>query len=673
MDDSPAKLLSFSALLSDQNQNVVTATSGRDALRFLLHQEFAVILLDVNMPGMDGFETAALIRQRKSCEHTPIIFVTSYGDETHAAHGYSLGAVDYILAPVQPEVLRTKVAVFVELYRKTAQVRLQATTLEQRALRLQKLTEASFAINSARATEGILRAAAGLARDILDAHQGVAVSSGEAGAPEITSAVSLSAEAEAAGERAVVADLGHLLDRLLRSRRPLRLPEGEETGWDGMLVSPHPAGGWMAAPLSTGDGRGLGVLHVLQKREGDFNEEDEAILTQLAQMSSIAIENIRNAEAREANRIKDEFLATLSHELRTPLSAILGWTRTLRAAPLEAERAAHGLLVIERNVLAQAKLIDDLLEVSRIVAGKLRLAARPMGLAAVIEAAVEGMRPASEGRQIPVHFENRLPVEGDRMIGDPDRLQQVVWNLLSNAIKFTPPGGRVEVSLSRSESLFEVSVTDTGLGIRPEFLGRVFDRFRQADSSTTRTQGGLGIGLAISRHLVELHGGSISAASDGDNRGSTFRVLLPEHGVAVTDEVPMTADTARATGRRPDLAGLRVLVVEDEPDGRELLEETFRSCGAEVAAATSVPEALERFRAFQPDVLVSDIGLPEEDGFSLMRKIRKLPADGGGGVPAIAVTAYAREGDRKLAYDAGFQAHVPKPFEPLELAALVER
>jgi CheY-like chemotaxis protein len=390
-------------------------------------------------------------------------------------------------------------------------------------------------------------------------------------------------------------------------------------------------------------------------------------------MSSIAIENMRNAEAREANRIKDEFLATLSHELRTPLSAILGWTRTLRAAPLEAERAAHGLLVIERNVLAQTKLIDDLLEVSRIVAGKLRLAARPMGLAAVIEAAIEGMRPGSEARQIPIRFENGLTPGSDRMIGDPDRLQQVVWNLLSNAIKFTPPGGRVEVSLARSDGGFEVCVTDTGVGIRPEFLGRVFDRFRQADSSTTRTQGGLGIGLAISRHLVELHGGSISAASDGDNRGSAFTVLLPERGVAVSDEVPITADMPRVSGRRAELTGLRVLVVEDEPDGRELLEETFRSCGAQVSAATSVADALDRFAGFQPDVLVSDIGLPEEDGFSLMRKIRRLPAEAGGQIPAIAVTAYAREGDRQLAYDAGFQAHVAKPFEPLELAALVER
>jgi len=678
VDDSPQKLLSFAALLTDPNQNVVTATSGRDALRFLLHQEFAVILLDVNMPGMDGFETAALIRQRKSSEHTPIIFVTSYGDDAHAAHGYSLGAVDYILAPVHPDVLRTKVGVFVELYRKTAQVRLQARALEGRAMRLQKLTEASLAINSARSVEGILRAAADIARGILEAHQAIASSCPEAGCAEPLSAVSLSPEFEPGGARTVVRDAPRLLERLLLGRRALRLPSRpeEEAGWEGILVHPRPPGGWIAAPLATGDGRGLGLLRVLQKREGDFSEEDEEVLTQLAQMSSIAIENIRNFEAREANRMKDEFLATLSHELRTPLSAILGWTRTLRAAPVDEVRAAHGLAVIERNVIAQTRLIDDLLDVSRIVAGKLRLAPRRMRMASVIEAAIEAVRPSSEARKVVIRFENRLGEGEDKTTGDPDRLQQVFWNLLSNAIKFTPPGGRVDVVLGADAAGFEVSVRDTGRGIPPEFLPRVFERFRQADSSTTRAHGGLGIGLAIARHVVELHRGTITAASEGQNRGASFRVLLPADALSVEEHgagAPSSEPASSPRGRRADLAGLRVLVVEDEPDGRELLAETFRRCGASVAEAADVEEALDLFGRFAPDVLVSDIGLPGEDGFSLLRKVRQLSPEQGGGIPALAVTAYAREGDRRRAYDAGFQAHVAKPFEPLELAALVER
>jgi len=334
VDDSAEKLLALSALLSELNQNVVTATSGREALRHLLRSEFAVILLDVNMPGMDGFETAALIRQRKSSEHTPIIFITAYGDETHANRGYSLGAVDYILAPVEPEVLRTKVGVFVELFRKTAQVKHQARSLEQKARQLQRLTEASLAINSALSPDRMLHVVADLARDILGAHQAVALAAAEQKWSEIKTAASLSPRYEPDGERPVLRDREALVSLLSWLRRPVRLAPRDDSRaseWLQFFESRRPAElGWLAVPLTGRDGRNMGLLHLLEKADGEFTPEDEAVLTQLAQMSSIAIENTLNAEAREANRIKDEFLTTLSHELRTPLTAILGWTRTLQ-------------------------------------------------------------------------------------------------------------------------------------------------------------------------------------------------------------------------------------------------------------------------------------------------------------------------------------------------------
>src|SRR4051812_44884390 len=361
VDDNPAKLLALSAILSELKETVVTASSGREALRLLLKEEFAVVLLDVHMPQMDGFETAALMRQRRSSEHTPIIFVTSYPDDTHASRGYSLGAVDYILAPIQPEILQTKVGVFVELFRKAQQVRSQALTLEERARQLHRLTQASLAINSALSLDQMLQVVTDMAREILDAGQAVALAAPEHKWSALRRAVSLSPDTSDPEDRRVIPD-DEILSMVADMPQSVRLHRGplppEWTRLNGCAEA-----GWLAVRLTTRDGRPMGVLHLLDKRTGDFSAEDEAIVTQLAQMSSIAIENAINAEAREANRMKDEFLTTLSHELRTPLSAILGWTRLLRSERPGAPKLREGLEVIERNVMAQAKLIDDLLDV----------------------------------------------------------------------------------------------------------------------------------------------------------------------------------------------------------------------------------------------------------------------------------------------------------------------
>jgi signal transduction histidine kinase len=373
---------------------------------------------------------------------------------------------------------------------------------------------------------------------------------------------------------------------------------------------------------------------------------------------------------QQANRLKDEFLATISHELRTPLNAVLGWARVLRSTDLPSALRTRALESIERNASAQARLIDDLLEVSRIVTGKLRLKVRPMDLAQVIDAAMEVVRPAAEARGI--RLERRYRRRPWPTQGDPDRLQQIAWNLLSNAVKFTSPGGTVRVELDREGTLDRIAVHDTGKGIDPSFLPHVFAPIRQADASTTRDQGGLGIGLAIVRQLTELHGGTVKAESDGAGLGATFVVLLPSHDpVMATRQGAASASTPET--HVPDLSRTRVLVVDDDADARELLTATLGYYGADVVAAENASEALALIPELRPDVVLSDIGMRGEDGYALIRRVRALPPGRGGVVPAIALTAYAATNDRARSLAAGFQMHVPKPFDPLELARVVER
>jgi PAS domain S-box-containing protein len=399
-------------------------------------------------------------------------------------------------------------------------------------------------------------------------------------------------------------------------------------------------------------------------------EERMRAATEAAEAARQSAEAAR-AEAEHANRIKDEFLATVSHELRTPLNAVLGWAQLLRGADSEPDDLAQGLETIERNARAQAQLIDDLLDVSRIVAGKLRLDVRTVDLAPVIEAAVDACRHAADAKG--VHLTRVLDPQAGPVAGDPDRLQQVMWNLVSNAVKFTPRGGRVQVVLRRVESAAEITVSDTGQGIDAAFLPHVFDRFRQADASITRLHGGLGIGLSIVRNLVELHGGTVRASSSGPGGGAAFTVALP---VAVSRDplerqVDGRAQTAEADCPPLSLKGVRVLVVDDDPDARHLLARVLRDCDADVTMAASAAEAFDGFERAAPDVIVSDIGMPGEDGYSLIRRIRATEAAQGTNTPAVALTAFARPEDRRRAVLAGYQVHLPKPVEPGELRAVV--
>ncbi|WP_017315250.1 response regulator [Mastigocladopsis repens] len=385
--------------------------------------------------------------------------------------------------------------------------------------------------------------------------------------------------------------------------------------------------------------------------------------------------------AEAANRMKDEFLATLSHELRSPLNAMLGWIHLLNTRKFDEVTTARAMETIERNAKSQAQLVEDLLDVSRIIQGKLRLNVRPIQLVPVISAALETVRPAADAKEIQI--QSLLDSTAGAVAGDSDRLQQVVWNLLSNAIKFTPKGGRVQVRLERVNSHVEITVADTGRGIDPEFLPYLFERFRQADSSTTRIYSGLGLGLAIVRHLVELHGGTVHAESIGEGKGATLTVRLPlvkesrkagkpgSHRCAGVSPVEATGVSRGENTAVPILDGVRILVVDDEADTRDFLVAAIEMCGGEVIAVSSVVEAIQVISQQRLDVLVSDIGMPGEDGYSLIRKVRTLPKEQGGEIPAVALTAYARAEDRMRSLSAGFQMHLSKPVEPDKLATVV--
>ncbi len=382
----------------------------------------------------------------------------------------------------------------------------------------------------------------------------------------------------------------------------------------------------------------------------------------------VAREQKAARQAEAGSRLKDEFLATVSHELRGPLSAISGWVHVLQGDKVDAATSVRGLTAIERNVQAQARLIEDLLDAARITTGKLRLASQIIDLRTVVETAFETVRLAADakGVTLALAFDDTVTA----VLGDADRLQQIAWNLLSNAIKFTPGGGRVEAWLGRVDNSVHLRISDTGQGIGAEFLPHVFKRFRQEESSPVRSQSGLGLGLSIVRHLAELHGGSVAAASAGEGQGTTFTLSLPVPALLLAEPQGHTAKAGSKDGHQP-LAGLRLLVVEDETTGREMLAALLEQYGAEVTAVASAGEAMAALARAIPDLLVSDVGMPGESGYDLMRRVRALPRDRGGRVPALAFTAYSSNQDRLDSLDAGFQAHLAKPTDPARLVAMI--
>ena len=644
VDDHPPNLIALEAILQPLGQELVKANSGREALRELLEGDFALILMDVQMPGLDGLETARLIKERPRNRHLPIIFLTAIAkDPAYIFRGYKEGAVDYMLKPFDPEILRAKVSVFVDLWRKGEQLRRQQAMLSARELHeLEKRGELRF-----RAVTDSMPQCVWAARadgEIYFANRVWIEYAGEQAGNTFFGAVPRDERDEVNAAWHAAVQSGQPMERqqrLLRHDGEWRwhlvrmVPERDET---------NRITGWICTATDIDQ----------QKRIEESNE------------SLLASEQEARNQAEIANRTKDEFLATVSHELRTPLNAILGWTRMLRTGAVEPRSLARVLETIERNARVQTQLVEDILDVSRIIAGKLRVNIQKTDLHAVARSALDAVRPAAEAKGVILACE--LTPDSADFCGDPDRLQQIIWNLLTNAIKFTPRDGRVDLRVERVKSEVQISVSDTGLGIAPGFLPHVFDRFRQADSSITRATGGLGLGLAIVRHLVEVHGGTVQAGSEGEGKGATFIVLLPVRAVAPAPEAP-GADRRRVPGgAEPDLLrGIEVLVVDDEVDARDLVTAVLVRAGARVRTAGSVGEAISLLQEQKFDVLLSDIGLPAEDGYAFIRRVRELNQT----VPAAALTAYAGPGDHKRALEAGFQAHVTKPIEPTDLVLLV--
>ena len=511
----------------------------------------------------------------------------------------------------------------------------------------------------------------------------------------------------AANEDRVLSDgvpavIERALKQVVARRRPLRLNDSDD------LLRPNGRTSdlvhcFLGTPILSAGGV-LGWVYLLNKLDAeDFSEADERLAATLATQVAVAYENAvlysgaqrhaselqleiterkqaeearaqmllreqaARADAEQANRTKDEFLATLSHELRTPLSAILGWSHLVRTGKLDEPQLSRAFETIERNARSQSQLIDDLLDVSRIITGKLQIEPRPVDLCAIIEGVLEGVRPAVEAKKI--QLETGLKAAGSFVPGDANRLQQVFWNLLSNAIKFTPESGYVRVKASQVGTEIRVSVSDSGIGIASEFLPHIFDRFRQADGSTTRVHGGLGLGLSIVKHLVQLHAGQVTVESGGQNQGATFIVSLPLAPNVPADEIEDESVAKQVRDGLPAsfshlLEGMRILVVDDEADSRDLVSAILTRCGGKVKSCKTAAEALKTFRAWKPDILVSDIGMPVEDGYTLIQKLRKQRLKLAREIPAIALTAYATDDDRTRALSAGFQFHIAKPIEP---------
>lgn len=681
VDDKLENLLALEAILEKLGENLVRATSGEEALRCLLHQDFAVILLDVQMPGMDGFETATLIRNRGRSRHTPIIFLTAFSTSDQMLFkGYALGAVDYLLKPLDPNILTSKVIVFVELFKKTEAVKQQAAQLVAVNTELRQ-SEERFRSLSTCSPVGIFET---------DTEGGCKYTN-----PRYQAICGLKA-AESLEKRWLESVHPEDRERAIATWSAY-ICEGRDYSEEFRFQTTQTSIRWVqvrSSPMLSSQGELLGYVGTLE----DITERKQAEEVR----AQVIREQTARQEAEAANRMKDEFLAVLSHELRTPLTSMLGWSKILRAKKLDDKATSRALEAIERNAISQMQLIEDILDVSRIIRGQLRLNVSAVNLISVMEAALEAVRPLAEPKDIKLN--TVLDTSVGSVYGDPARLQQVVWNLLTNAIKFTPKGGKVEVKLStyfgfsisdfglgsdgenldssdtdengnlRSQiqnpksQYAQIQVIDTGIGISSEFLPKVFERFRQADSTTTRSHNGLGLGLAIVRHLVELHKGTIFAQSSGSGQGATFTVRLPllqdnRGNREVTGKISSPASTP--------LAGLRVLVVDDETDTRNFLSFMFEEYGAFATAVGSVDEALAVLEQAKPDILISDIGMSEQDGYTLIRKLRSLEPEKGGRIPAIALTAYTREEDYLEALSAGFQQHLSKPIDPNKLIAAV--
>ena len=690
VDDVPSKLVALAAILEDPAQTVIGVRSGREALRRLLQEDFAVILLDVNMPDIDGFETAALIRERKRSESTPIIFITADGDETHASRGYSLGAVDYILAPVIPEVLQAKVAVFVDLYRKTQQLKQQMN--ERLALASEQAARAA-AEHSTRRWEFLAEASHVLSRTLdhdatvtgllhllvpAVADFATLTISGQSGGRSTHDVAwrdmrkgaiqqrrverqdlpaGLVASIEAAGLMRRTTKCGEVDLRQLMERLSSETADKTGVGNGDAAKGPGSLSVYCVPLVPRGHTLGVITIGVDPRRREQLPEMP--LVEDIAGRAAIALDNARlYREIQEGDRRKDEFLAMLGHELRNPLAAMANALECveLLSDDQAAVDSAHD--VLSRQLRQMSRLVDDLLDVSRITRGKVALRKELVELASVVKRAVATIRPAVEFR----HHQLRmaLPTEKVLLNADPARLEQVLANLLHNAVKYTEPGGLIQLRAEIEDGRLAIRIQDNGVGIAPDLLARIFDLFVQGDQSLDRSQGGLGIGLTLVRSLVELHGGQVSVASAGPKQGSEFAVFLP---VA-------TQKTADQPGESPPPAEMaaparRILVVDDNIDLANTTSALLRAAGNEVWIAHEGLRALELAATHRPDSILIDIGLPGIDGYEIARRLRQ-DSDFQSTL-LVALTGYGQEEDRRRSRAAGFDRHLVKPVSFAEL------
>jgi len=695
VDDLPEKLLVYETILHGLGQNVVTARSGREALRFVLEREFAVILLDVNMPDMDGFETATMIRGRRQSAHTPIIFVTAQSDEVNTAQAYSLGAVDYILSPIVPEILRTKVGVFIDLHKKTQQVKRQAEehvalaraqaardAAEETNRRLAFLTEASTNLVHSLDYEAIPRALAGQAIPFLGDFCAVTLI-GEHDEGEWRTELAWIDHKNSSRDNCFVSGdlalgpLSNLIGRVLATGQgQLFLDIGQHSRGQDYVVPRAQNDARVAlfthalmqcaivVPLRA-RGRSLGTISVgVCNSNRRFGSDDLALVTDLAGRAAIAIDNARlYRDVQENDRRKNEFLAMLAHELRNPLAPLRTAVEILQRLDLKDDTLVWANNVIARQLEHLVRLVDDLLDVSRISGGKIQLRMEPIDASTAVARAMETSRPLIDARQHELNV--TLPPEPVWVNADLVRLAQVLSNVLNNAAKYTQERGKIDLDVAKTGNQAIFRVRDNGIGIPTEKLSSIFDLFTQVDHSLDRSHGGLGIGLNLVRRLVEKHGGTVSASSAGANRGSEFVIRLP----AMAQEVSVNGNNDAVVTKTREKAGRRILVVDDFPLAAETLMRILKLEGHDVRIARDGATAVEEIRFHRPEIVLLDIGLPGMDGYEVAQTIRTLP--GTEGLILIALTGYGQDEDRRRSKEAGFNYHLTKPVDVKALCELI--
>jgi PAS domain S-box-containing protein len=649
VDDHEAGLYAKSRVLRLAGFEVYEAMTGEDALRLASELKPQLVLLDVRLPDVNGIEVCRRIKTDPSTASILVIQTSAtFTEASDRVRGLEGGADAYLTEPIEADELIANVRAILRLREAEQQVR------EREAW----LNTVMSSIGDAVITtdlDGRVTLINPMAQEM------VGWTEAEAQGRPLTEVFRIINEQTGQpSENPVVRVLWGGSSASLADRYVLTSRDGRKTPVD-----------YSAAPIKDERGNFIGIVLTFRDiTELKRIEKDREQLLRYEREAHRESEVARR-RAEEASRSKDEFLAMVSHELRTPLNHILGWVTMLRSGKLQSGKAQKAFDTVEQNVRAQGRLIDDLLDVSRIISGKLLIEPSRIEIAKVVEAAAESISPVAKEKG--VNFKTILDPEAGMISGDPDRLQQAIWNLLSNAVKFTPEGGHVELRLAREDSQIEITVSDDGQGISPDFLPHVFDRFRQQDASTGRRHAGLGLGLAIVRHLVELHGGAVRVESEGEGRGSTFTITLP--GAAADAVAPGRAHGGLIIDKShtglPSLNGVRVLLVDDLEDARDLVTLALVSHGAEVRAAASAAEGLSMLGEWRPDVILSDLAMPGEDGYTFIRKVRKLNEEGGGAIPAATLTAYVGSKEYRKSIEAGFQAHITKPVEWAELVMIV--